>query len=237
MPTMSPQRPKRDKEQRGRAKVASDSMLHSPFSMRVLTLYLRSRRWAAALLWMLPVAVAAWLLGDGTMRLPGAPTTQSLSVPVLALMPALATFAIGLSGFSPWGELEGAASRSLPKLRAAHALGLMLWACLTLWPAAGRVGLIGAEWALVRNVIGFGGLACVGARLIGHSLSWIPTLLFIWILGAYGMVSAPDQLGWAWWAWPLRPATDPVASFLALATGAIGLLAWCLIRERGAGHE
>lgn len=205
--------------------------------MRVLRLYLRSRRWGAALLWMLVVAVAAWLAGDGTVRLPSAPATQSLSVPVLALMPALATFAIGLTGFSPWGDLEGAAGRSLPGLRAAHVLTLMLWGFLTLWPAAARVGLSAAEWAMVRNVIGFGGLACLGARLTGHSLSWLPTLLFIWILGAYGMAAGAGGLGWAWWAWPLRPGTDPLATLLALATGGVGVLAWCLLRERGGGHE
>lgn len=205
--------------------------------MRVLRLYLRSRRWGAALLWMLVVAVVAWLAGDGNVRLPGAPATQSLSVPVLALMPALATFAIGMTGFSPWGELEGAASRSLPRLRAAHVLALMLWGCLTLWPAAARVELIGAEWAMVRNVVGFGGLACLGARLSGHSLSWIPTLLFILILGSFGTLADGSVLRWVWWAWPLQPGADPLASLLGLGSGTVGVLAWCRFRERGGGHE
>jgi hypothetical protein len=181
--------------------------------MRRFALYLRSRRVGQALGGILLVAFMVGLLlaaGDG----------RSMAALVAVLPPAGMAAIIGLSAATPFGPLERSMSFPLAVLRLGHLGGLVLVAALTL--GAATLGTPAPlEWvgAVVRNLLGYAGLALLVATLLAPAYSWsLPVAYAIAVL-AFG----DERL----WAWPLRPATHQPAAALsfALLVAGLGLMA------------
>lgn len=87
---------------------------------------------------------------------------------LMQAIPALIASVIGISAWSPFGEVERTAASSLPRLRLLH-IGLLLalgigvsWAWLQAWTS--RSPGIELEFAALRNLLGMTG----GALLIGR---------------------------------------------------------------------
>lgn len=192
--------------------------------MRVAYLYLRSRRAerAVALLLVLSAATFLWRwLSDGN------PLNSDL---MITSLPVAAAVIIGASTGSPFRDIEEAASRWLPALRLPHLIGLVLVAssALALTTAAWHVSAL--QWALVRNLILFTGLALLGARLVGPGLGGLLPVSygFLAFLATVLVAGQPHhQLQWGKsdvpWAWPLHAGTEHEAALVASLVLVIGL--------------
>ncbi len=214
--------------------------------MRLAVLYLRSRLAGYAAACLVGVALLGWLAASWILTRPFMDPEMHL-VPVLIFAPLTAACVIGIGTSSPFGDSERTSSRSLPSLRLSHLAGLLAWSALTLSLAALTWNLDYAGWVLVRNLMGFTGLAFLGAWLIGSHLSWLAPLAFdaltvftgrVETLGGrnYGIlekVMGDVSVGeWERWAWPMRPYADPSSWAIALVLLAAGLGAICLFGSR-----
>lgn len=183
-------------------------------SGRLVRLYLQSRRTWTALAILLVVAAVAWWSLDRSRH-------DGLTTFLLTIMPLGAAAVIGAGAGSPFGETERTASRRLPILRLGHLGGLLLCAGLTLAVANRAVPATDTAWILVRNGVGYAGLALLGARILGAGPAWVAP-------SAYGMAVAVAFLAnvptTRWWMWPAHHAPDGSAWVSGLILLAIGLL-------------
>lgn len=206
--------------------------------MKLVQLYLRSRRvgYALALLTLVAVAtrVALWF-GGGAEEIVGM---------TLVLMPLAAAVVISTGARAPFGESEQTASYPLPMLRLGHLLALLAWAALglalgaVLSPPSTVTGFGSAElviqpssvaWWLARNLLGFAGLALLAARWVGSGRAWTVALLHA-ILTVMFLLQSP-------FGWPLRPVSDPQAITVAcvLLAGGLAVIVRNGARDDGAG--
>ncbi len=202
--------------------------------MRLADLYLRSRRTGCALLALAVMAGLAWLWANAMLQVPMLRGNSQIYIPVMFFIPLLSAAVIGAAVYSPFGEVELVASRSLPGLRLGHAAGLLAVALATLMLAAAQWRYDWAELILARNLAGFAGLAFLGAALVGSRLSWVPPMAFgiiAYRLGAIGYGK------FAWWAWPMQPIGDDLAWTLALGLLLVGLSAVTLRGPRESPGE
>lgn len=203
--------------------------------MRLLYLFLRSRRTerSLALLLLLGTATLLWRrLSDGN------PLNNDLMITAL---PAAAAVVIGASVGSPFRDVEDAASHPVPALRMPQMIGLLILAAGVLGVATAAWPVPDIQWSLVRNVILFTGLALLGARLVGAGLSWLFPVAygFLAFLATLLAASQPHhQLQWTKpgvrWAWSLQAGTEHEAAMVAsviLVIGA-GVVAWYGGRDR-----
>ena len=179
---------------------------------RALELYLASRRASRALVGILGSAALTWLLLTRTSD----PQMIQLIWIVMPLVPAVV---IGVSTWSPFGEVEHTASRPLLRMRGVHLGGLLLCAILGL--AVANLAAMDPEfrWVLVRNLAGYTGLALIGARAFGPAFG----STFSWVLPlAYGFLvrTVGDE---ARWAWAGHSTGRDSASVIAIILLAIGL--------------
>lgn len=183
-------------------------------------LFLRSRSAARAALWLVASAVVAWAL----LR---ASDDRAVIKLVLIILPLAPAVIIGAGQYSPFGELEQTASHMLPALRLAQMVVLLALAGGTLAAANSAAGGEDFRWLLVRNGAGYAGIALLGGRLTGASLSWLPPL-------AYGMFVLVAPLGAllereSRWLWPIQPPVERPAGAIAVALLVVGLaVASCL---------
>jgi hypothetical protein len=192
--------------------------------MRLAYLYLRSRQVerALGLLVLLGIAGLLWRrLSDGD------PLNSDLMVTGL---PVAAAVIIGASTGSPFRDVEDAARHWLPALRLPHLVALVLLAAgaLALITAAWHVSDI--QWALVRTLILFAGLALLGARLVGPGLGWLLPVGYSFLSFLATLLAAGQphhQLRWAKsdvpWAWSLHAGKEHEAALVASLVLVVGL--------------
>lgn len=179
---------------------------------RVLELYLASRHAGRALAGILGSTALTWLLLTRSSE----PQMIQLIWIVMPLVPAVV---IGVSTWSPFGEVEHTASRPLLRMRAVHLGGLLL--CATLGLAVAGLVAMDPElrWVLVRNLAGYTGLALIGARVFGPAFG----STFSWVLPlAYGFLvrTVGDERRWAWAG---QTSDRDSASVIAIILLTIGL--------------
>ena len=180
-------------------------------TIRLLTLYLRSRRIGR---------VAAVVVGSAVtwgVLLPWASGVGPFAM-LLRLVIAVAA-ATGIAGglAGPFGETETSAGTRFPALRASQIAGtaLLAGAAFAVVTAIRQ----GSVVITVRDLAGLIGLALLTGAVIGASRSWsVPLGYALLCSGEVDLNQHP------FWAWPLQPAADSPAMTLAvgvLATGAV----------------
>lgn len=140
-------------------------------------------------------------------------------VPVIALAPVAASALIGVCLGSKDVELDRSTPHPWPARRTTEVLA---WTVLT---SAGLAATVAADptvfgsMAMVRNVIGYIGLACLTTTVLGAALSWLPGFL---ISGTLYLAAPRPPTGLAkLWAWPMTPGEfdtswiTPLLLFLA----------------------
>lgn len=164
---------------------------------------------------------------------------------LMQLVPVLVAALIGVSVWSPFGEPERTAARSLPVLRGLHvgsllaaSVGLSMWFVSRWNDLASKIDL---EWVVARNTIGLTGLAFLVGRLIDARLCWIAPLTMGILAASYIFRIPADKLDrmWnpAWWLWNGQSSDDGRSWVIALVLG-VGGIAWmCLAGPRDTTGE
>ena len=120
--------------------------------------------------------------------------------------------------------LDRTAAFGWPPRRAAHLLlGGAVVAALLL--AAGRVAdPIAPDAFVLRDVLGLGGLAALGAVLFGARAAWAPPVGWAGLT----LVVPPGEDHWLTrlLTWPVQPADTTSATITAVVLGCTGLLAY-----------
>ena len=197
-----------------------------PAAARLGWLHLRSRRVPSALLALLACGLVLWAAleyhwwfgsGNGADELP-------------TLLEGCAAAIIGVTTHSPFGEPERATGRWLPFLRPAvvlvlcgAAIGfLALGAAAASDPQAGT-GLIHGMLPVVRNLLGFTGVALLLSLAVGGLLSWIGPLAYVGICQCAAVANYSEPITWA-----SRPPADRGGWIAALVVFAAGLVAFTI---------
>jgi hypothetical protein len=197
-----------------------------PAAARLVWLYLRSRRVLAALTALLACGVILgtalkyhWWYGAGNAadELP-------------ALLAGCAAAIVGVTTHSPFGELERATGRWLVFLRPALILALCGAAIgfLALGAAAAAdpkadPGLVDGMLPVVRNVLGFTGIAVLLSLALGGLLSWVGPLAYVGICQCAAIAHYSEPVTWA-----ARPPADRGGWIAALVVFAAGLAAFTI---------
>jgi len=191
--------------------------------LRLVRLYLASRRVLACLLVLAACAVALrtalhWL-----------PRTGPFSRQIPLIIEAGAAAAIGATARSPFGEPERATGARLPVLRLGVTLVLAGAAFGVLAAGAASAHLAGGALGLLRDLGGLIGIALLAAAVLGGALAWVGPI-------GYLAVTLPAVAGhWTSpWAWPARPPHDRGAAICAALVFAAGLAAVTLRGARDA---
>jgi hypothetical protein len=194
-----------------------------PAGLRLVRLYLASRRILACLMVLAACAVALrtalhWL-----------PRTGVLSRQIPLIIEAGAAAVIGAGAGSPFGEPERATGIRLPALRLGASLALAGVALGALAAGSASAHLADGSLGLLRDLGGLTGLALLAAVAAGGGLSWIGPV-------GYLAVTLPALAGdWTTpWTWPARPPHDRGAAICAALVFAAGLAAVTLRGARDA---
>lgn len=206
---------------------------------RLLTLFLRARGMLISAVLVLGSCGALALLGDWAGK---AAIRQAL---VLQFVPVVVAALVGVSVWTPVGEPERTAARSLPPLRAMHVGALLLASVgLSRWLVSRwthQVPEVDLNWVVVRNIVGMAGIAFLAGRLIDARLSWVGPLIPGILAMSYIIRVRSSELDtmWdpAWWLWNGQSSDDLVSWVIALALGAGGFVWFCLWGPRDATGE
>jgi hypothetical protein len=188
--------------------------------LRLVRLYLASRRVLACLLVLAACAVALrtalhWL-----------PRTGVFSRQIPLIIEAGAAAAIGVTTHGPFGEPERASGARLPVLRLGVSLALAGAALGALAAGSDAAHLADGNLGLLRDLGGLTGIALLAAVAVGGALAWVGPV-------AYLGVTLPALTGrWTTpWIWPARPPHDRGAAICAALVFAAGIT---VITVRGA---
>ena len=209
------------------------------FTARLAVLYLRSRLVGWALLVLSFLALASWATTWWAIRRPEHDVTDGALIPILAFATLAAACLVVATARSPFGDAELTVAYPLPPLRLGHLAGLLLLSASTLAAALLLFDLEGA-WlaypllALLRNLVGFTGLALLAALVVGARLSWIVPLTFDAL--AY-LTARLSEDTYAQWAWHLQSGRDELSWVVALALLIAGLSVVCLYGARDPAGE
>ncbi len=180
-----------------------------------LRLFARCRGTTAAMAAFVVLAALGRVLDDAVLRPDEAST---FSVPWTVVVPMLTGSVVGLTAGSPLRWLEAGADRRLPALRAGHlAILVLLGSAAALIGSWGITGPLSSSGAL-RNLLGFAGLACLCAWLVGAALAWALPVAF----GLVSIVAGTDVGVPRAWAWPIQPDSHAGSWALALCALAVG---------------
>ena len=197
---------------------------------RLAVLYLLARGVLGSLALVIGVAsvygvLQGWAAFDAEGSWGGAEELKQFGL--LQALPALLASVIGISAWSPFGEVERSAASSLSRLRLLH-IGLLAllavavsWAFLGAWTS--RTPGIDPGLVALRNLLGMAGCALLLGRFVDARISWLPPLGLTVLAMFAAMNGAPEQL-WdpADWLWNGQSQADPWSWGLALALFAIG---------------
>lgn len=189
----------------------STSIVESNHRARVIYLYLVARRAVLAALAIFTSGGLIWILLAQSLS----PNAIHALVVAAPLLPALV---IGVSVWSPFGEVEQIAGRPLWPIRLIHCGGLFLCAVAAL-EIIGLVEPAVSRTQLLRNLAGYTGLAWIGTRVAGPAF----TPIFVWVLPItyVALIWAVD--GHRWWTWAKQPAAVESATAIAVLLLATGL--------------
>ncbi|MGI8964007.1 MAG: hypothetical protein ACR2GI_05835 [Thermomicrobiales bacterium] len=147
-------------------------------------------------------------------------------------IPALIAAVIGVSAWSPFGEYERTAARSMPRLRLLHigillALGLGVSAAyLTLWTS--RTPEVDLALIATRNLLGMTGAALMLGRWADARISWLAPVTLA-AIAVFNAMNGPPEKIWspALWIWngqaPTANESWAIAMTIFVAGGALFL--------------
>lgn len=199
--------------------------------MRLGWLYLRSRLAGWAIVGFVVIALAGWLW---VARHGHQPRSVLLA---LVTVPLAAACVIGVGTHSPFAELEQTVSRSLALPRLVHLAGLLGAAALILGGVAFAWPPDDAMVIVFRNLVGFAGLAFIGARLLSGLLSWPLAVAFGMVAFVSPSVIQAGEEEPPRWAWPLWSGEDKPAMIMAVAFLVVGFGLVVLFGARQAPGE
>lgn len=191
--------------------------------MRLLTLYLRSRR--------VPAAVAVVVLGTAALtslaQLGGGATAHSV-LAVLAIAVSVAVMGPGLAGADL--DLDRTAGLAWPPRRVAH----VVVAAVGIAGVVAAASLIGDSLAdgrvILRDTLGLGGLTALGAATVGAQRAWIAPVAWSVAVVPVGASSR------TWYAelftWLLQPAGTASATVVASVLAVLGTAAYAAAGSR-----
>jgi hypothetical protein len=203
------------------ARLASQPALAS---LRLLWLYLVSRRVPAAVGLLAALGALLWAALYWNLSVAGGPAAQQL---VSLVIETGAAAVIAVTTYGPFGDTERATGRWLPWLRLGTALLLTAVAAGAL--AAGMSGghLPGGTLAVLRNLTGMTGTGLLAAAALGGAFAWAGPMAF--------MLVTEGALAGAWttpWTWPARPPHDLGGALCAYGVFAAGIVAVTLLGAR-----
>lgn len=163
--------------------------------MRLVYLYLRSRRMSRSLITLALIAPVVWTLTR--LLVPTSPygvSSGSLTL-LLVFGTLVAACVVGAGVGSPFGDTESTVALSLAPVRFGHLVFMLLWAGFVLSATLLAFDLDGARpeyplLVLLRNLAGFSGLALAAAWSAGARFSWIPpfaaAIIYLTLMGTGG---------------------------------------------------
>lgn len=146
---------------------------------------------------------------------------------LLQALPALIASVIGISAWSPFGEVERTAASSLPRLRFLH-IGLLLLlgigvsgGYLLAWTS--RSPEIDPGVVALRNLLGMVGGALLVGRYLDARISWLPPLGMA-VMAMFAAMNGASERIWnpADWLWNGQSQDAPVSWIVALALITVG---------------
>jgi hypothetical protein len=198
-------------------------------ALRLVRLYLLSRRVPAALGLLAALGVLLWAALRLRWNVAGGPAAQAL-IPLTIETGAAAVIAVTTHG--PFGDPERATGRWLPWLRLAAAVALTATAFGMLAAGAAGGALPGGTLALLRNLAGMTGTGLLAAAALGGAFGWTGPM-------AYWLVTE-SVLAAHWttpWIWPARPPHDRGAAVCAALVLVAGIAAVTLLGARDSGRR
>ncbi len=181
-----------------------------------LWLFVRAHRAHYLLAAIVAVGLVARAVGTSAVRFR---LTDSLSVPWLMFVPVIDASLIGLCTASATRKWDQQTRRNLRPIVLTTLLTLLGASMAATSFAAGNLTGGYSAAAAVRNLVGFVGMALVGAVLVGALLAWVLPLLYATISVVGGEQGGNVQA----WAWPALPDGHPGATGQALLWLVLGL--------------
>ncbi len=198
---------------------------------RALILYGRSRGVLLSLAGLVGACALLWWLQASDER------SAIRQTVLVQAMPALIASVIGISVWSPFGEPERTAARSLPQIRLLHLATLVLPALLiasllvVTWTALAPD--VNVAFVVVRNITGLTGVALLCGRVIDARLTWLGPMMWV-AFSLIGTLLRPLDRGdeilledAPWWAWTAQTDASGSAWGIALALGLAGAALLC----------
>jgi Mn2+/Fe2+ NRAMP family transporter len=192
--------------------------------MRQVLRFVRAHRAHWSALAILLITLITSLAGSKAIRFR---VTDSLAVPWLLFVPVLSASLIGFSAASQMHDWEELSTRQLFKYRVTLLLSLLALATLVTDLAANEAGTYSGA-AAIRNLVGFTGLALIGAVLLGASACWVVPLGY----AAVSIVGGSSRSQVEAWAWPALTGTAAGATAQAVVVCVVGLAAAATMTER-----
>ena len=155
--------------------------------VRMVLLYLVSRRYAHSLLAIGVLATLVWwVMGrtptEPTMGVDIEMVTARNETLLLHLGAALLASVIGMAVWTPFGETERVSPIVLPVMRGAHLLSLVgigtmaMLAMISSWSDV--IPGVSLPWLFVRNTVFLVGCVLLVGRIVDIRLSWLVPILF-----------------------------------------------------------
>jgi hypothetical protein len=197
--------------------------------LRLVRLYLTSRRVPVALALLTGLAALAWSALHWHWNIAGGAAARNF-IPLTIESGAAAVIAV--TTYGPFGEPERAAGRWLPWLRLGASAGLTA-AAFGLLAAAATAGVLpGGALALLRNVGGLVGVGLLAAVVLGGAFGWIGPMAYLLLTeGALAHRSTTP------WIWSARLPHDRGAAICAALVVAVALLLITVRGPRESGGE
>ena len=178
--------------------------------MRWLTLYARSRQVPMALGLVLAAVVAVW--GLSRLWANGGPSPVFAS---LGLAAGAAIAGVGL-GASDVALERTAAIAWLPR-RVLHVVGVAVAICVALFAVQALGEPLSPNGFIIRDSIGFAGLAALGATVAGGQAAWV--LPITWFAATVLLPPSPDT---AVLTWLMQPPGTTAATITAATLAVVG---------------
>lgn len=199
---------------------------------RLLLMYFRTRQTGWATMLMIVFTIAIWMLWQQES------VTAMWAIPLAVVVPVVPASVIGVSSWSPFGELERTTPASLPRLRLLHlgllgSIGLGSIALTTVW---WKTMGIEANLLLVmtRNTLALVGIALLVGVVLDARLSWLAAVMIGLVAGVaiFNMSWSAQNPNELWtdtrWIWLAHDDSDVWAMAISLFVGSAGVVLGCV---------
>ncbi len=202
---------------------------YAPSGLRLVRLYLISRRVPLALGLLIGLGALLWAALHWHWAVVGGAAARQF-IPLTIESGTAAVIAVTTHG--PFGEPERAAGRWLPWLRLGEAVAITAAAFGLLTAGATAGVLAGGSLAMLRNVGGMVGIGLLSAGVLGGAFGWPGPLAYLLIAeGALAHRSTTP------WIWPTRLPHDRGGAICAGLVILAGLLLIAVRGPRESGRE